>query len=82
MIPPLVLGELQYFWNGKKGDPGLEGKFKVGGWRHFGEFADQRLTAQGISMAVPLNSGIPAQYPGNSEFTLCSNKSSIASGKT
>ena len=49
--PPLVLGEVQYMWNGKKGDPGLEGKLKVGGWWHFGEFADQRFNAQGASLA-------------------------------
>ncbi len=58
--PPLVIGEVQYIWNGKKGDPGLDGKFKVGGWRHFGEFADQRFTAQGASLASPLGSGVPA----------------------
>jgi porin len=36
--PPLVLGEVQFIWNGQKGDPGLDGKFKVGGWRHFWYF--------------------------------------------
>jgi porin len=40
--PPLVLGEAQFLWNGKKGDPGLDGKFKLGAWRHFGVFRDQR----------------------------------------
>ena len=34
--PPLVLLEAQFLWNAEKGDPGLAGKFKVGGWRHFG----------------------------------------------
>jgi len=63
--PPLVIGEVQYIWNGKKGDPGLDGKFKVGGWRHFGEFSDQRFTAQGISLANPISSGIPADLSGN-----------------
>jgi porin len=63
--PPLVIGEVQYIWNGKKGDPGLDGKFKVGGWRHFGEFSDQRLTAQGVSLASPLSSGVPASLSGN-----------------
>ena len=43
--PPLVIGEIQYIWNGKKGDPGLDGKLKLGGWRHFGTFTDQRFTA-------------------------------------
>jgi porin len=58
--PPLVIGEIQYIWNGKKGDPGLDGKFKIGGWHHFGDFADQRFTAQGVSLASPLSSGTPA----------------------
>jgi porin len=51
--PPLVLTEAQLLWNAKKGDPGLDGKFKLGGWRHFGDFADERLSASGISLAVP-----------------------------
>ena len=63
--PPLILGEIQYIWNGKKGDPGLEGKLKLGGWRHFGEFADQRFAAQGISLASPLSSGVAASFSGD-----------------
>jgi porin len=64
--PPLVIGEVQYIWNGEKGDPGLDGKFKLGGWRHFGDFSDQRFTAQGVSLASPLSSGTPATLSGNS----------------
>lgn len=41
--PPLVLAEAQFLWNAEKGDPGLDGKFKVGGWRHFGLFTDERV---------------------------------------
>src|SRR5450755_5084694 len=63
--PPLVIGEVQYIWNGKKGDPGLDGKFKIGGWRHFGEFSDQRFTAHGISLANPVSSGVPASLSGD-----------------
>jgi porin len=63
--PPLVIGEVQYIWNGKKGDPGLDGKFKVGGWKHFGDFSDQRFTAQGVSLASPLSSAMPATLSGN-----------------
>ncbi len=63
--PPLVLGEAQFIWNGEKGDPGLAGKFKVGGWRHFGQFADQHFTAQGISLASPFSSGMPANLSGD-----------------
>ena len=54
--PPLVLGEAQFLWNAKKGDPGLDGKFKVGGWRHFGDFSDQRFDSQGLSLANPASS--------------------------
>jgi porin len=64
--PPLVIGEVQYIWNGEKGDPGLAGKFKIGGWRHFGDFSDQRFTAQGISLASPASSGMPANLSGDS----------------
>jgi len=63
--PPLVLGELQYAWNNKKGDSNLAGTFKVGGWRHFGDFNDQRFTQQGISLANPLSGGVPASLSGN-----------------
>jgi porin len=49
--PPLALGEVQFLWNAKKGDPGLDGKFKVGGWRHFGSFADERYAPTGVSLA-------------------------------
>jgi porin len=51
--PPLVMGEAQFLWNAKKGDPGLDGKFKIGGWRHFGTFADERFDIYGLSLANP-----------------------------
>jgi porin len=58
--PPLAIGEAQFLWNAKKGDPGLAGKFKIGGWRHFGTFTDERLDGNGISLASPASNGIPA----------------------
>ena len=63
--PPLVLGEMQFLWNGKKGDPGLSGKFKIGGWQHFGDFADQRFGANGLSLADPASGGMPANLSGD-----------------
>ncbi len=63
--PPLVIGEIQYSWNGKKGAPGLEGKLKVGGYWHFGEFSDQRFTALGVTLADPSGSGMAANLSGN-----------------
>jgi porin len=63
--PPLVLGEAQFLWNAKKGDPGLDGKIKVGGWRHFGDFDDQRFGANGLSLANPLSGAAPASLTGD-----------------
>jgi porin len=51
--PPLFLAEVQFLWNGKKGDPGLDGKFKIGGWSHLGTFADERFDRNGVSLADP-----------------------------
>jgi porin len=66
--PPLVLGEAQFLWNGKKGDPGLDGKFKLGGWRHFGNFSDQRFSTLGVSLADPASGGTPALLRGDFGF--------------
>lgn len=63
--PALLLGEAQFLWNAEKGDPGLAGKFKVGGWRHFGDFADQRLGSSGLSLANPAVGGMPATLSGD-----------------
>jgi porin len=58
--PPLALYEAQFQWNSKKGDPGLAGKFKLGGWRHFGSFSDERFDTTELSLANPTSTGIPA----------------------
>lgn len=63
--PPLFLAEAQFQWNSKKGDPGLAGKFKLGGWRHLGDFADQRFDLSGLSLANPSSSGMPAGLAGD-----------------
>jgi porin len=63
--PPLLLGQLQYAWNNKKGDPNLAGQIKVGGWRHLGSFADQRLASNGVSLAAPTSSGEPLLLSGD-----------------
>ena len=47
------MGEAQFLWNAKKGDPGLDGKFEIGGWRHLGTFTDERFDANGLSLADP-----------------------------
>lgn len=62
--PPLFLGEAQFLWNGKKGDPGLDGKLKFGGWRHLGQFSDLRFAVNGVSLADPTALG-PAMSTGD-----------------
>jgi porin len=63
--PPLLLGQLQYAWNNKKGDPNLTGQIKLGGWRHFGQFADQRYASNGVSVAAPTSSWEPLLLSGD-----------------
>lgn len=62
---PLILYEAQLQWNAKKGDPGLDGKLKLGGWRHFGSFTDLRLDTIGLSLADPASSGTAASHSGD-----------------
>ena len=66
--PPLVLGEAQFLWNAKKGDPGLDGKFKLGAWRHFGMFSDQRFDGAGVSLANIASNGMPGLMRGDFGF--------------
>ncbi|MDN5005669.1 carbohydrate porin [Bradyrhizobium sp. GCM10027634] len=63
--PPLLLGQIQYAWNNKKGDPNPAGQIKFGGWRHFGSFADQRLASNGVSLAAPDSSSEPLLLSGD-----------------
>ncbi|MBV8700301.1 MAG: carbohydrate porin [Bradyrhizobium sp.] len=63
--PPLLLGQIQYAWNNKKGDPNLAGQIKFGGWRHLGSFADLRLASNGVSLAAPVSSGTPLLLSGD-----------------
>lgn len=63
--PPLLLGQIQYAWNNKKGDPSLTGQIKFGGWRHFGSFADERFASNGVSLASPASSGEPLLLSGD-----------------
>lgn len=63
--PPLLLGQIQYAWNNKKGDPNPAGQIKFGGWRHFGAFADLQLASNGISLAAPTSSGTPLLLSGD-----------------
>lgn len=63
--PPLLLTEAQFQWNAKKGDPGLDGKLKLGGWRHLGSFDSERFDTSGLSLADPATSETPARFGGD-----------------
>ncbi|MBG0811712.1 carbohydrate porin [Methylosinus sp. H3A] len=58
---PFLIGEGQW----KYSVDGLDGVAKIGGWRHFGGFADQRFGADGLSLADPASSGVPLRRRGN-----------------
>lgn len=62
--PPLILGQVQYAWNSKKGDPNLTGSIKLGGWQNFGLSNDPRFSSNGLSLASPL-ANKPAALRGN-----------------
>jgi porin len=63
--PPLLMGEIDYAYNQVKEAVGLPGTVKLGGWYHFGQFADQHFSVEGLSLADPNSSGMPAQDSGN-----------------
>jgi porin len=64
--PPLLMGEAQYKRNQEKDAAGLAGIYRLGFWHHFGEFDNQRFDQNGLSLANPLGSGIPAKLRGTS----------------
>jgi porin len=56
--PPLVLGEMQFGWKSIAPNDDRAGALKIGGWHHFGQFSDQRFTADGRSIADPAGSAM------------------------
>jgi porin len=80
--PPLFLGEAQFLWNAKKGDPGLDGKFKLSAWRHYGLFNDQRFDGAGVSLADTASNGVPGLLRGDLASMLSPSRRSTASAGT
>ncbi len=60
-----TIAEAAYALNQEKDATGLPGTYKLGGWYHSGQFADQRFDSAGLSLANPLSSGVPAQHRGD-----------------
>ncbi|MGV7217343.1 carbohydrate porin [Bradyrhizobium sp. UFLA05-112] len=63
--PSWVIGQVHFDYRLDVGGNSLAGNFTPGGWYHFGDFDSQRLTAEGLSIADPTGSGIPAKLRGN-----------------
>jgi porin len=62
---PWVIGQVRWDYDVEIAGRPLAGNFTPGGWQHFGQFDDQRFTAQGLSIADPTGTGIPAKLRGN-----------------
>ena len=58
--PPLLVVEAAYTYNK---DGGLTGTIKAGGWRHFGDFDDQRVDANGGLIGI--TGADPLKHDGN-----------------
>ena len=65
--PPWVIGQVRFDYDIDIGGRPLAGNFTPGAWRHYGQFDDQRFTAQGLSIADPDGTGIPASFAAISE---------------
>lgn len=63
--PAWVIGQIHFDYHLDIGGSSLAGNFTPGGWYHFGDFDSQRFTVQGISLADPTGSGVPAKLNGN-----------------
>ena len=63
--PPWFIGQIHFDYHLDIGGSSLAGNFTPGGWYHFGDFDSQRFTAEGVSLADPTGSGVPAKLRGN-----------------
>lgn len=59
--PPFVIAEAQ----GRYEIGGVSGTAKIGAWRHFGRFNDQRLASDFLTIANPASAGTPLQRRGD-----------------
>lgn len=63
--PPWLIGQLRFNYDIDIGGRSLAGNFTPGAWKHYGSFDSQRFTAEGLSIADPGGSGVPAKLRGN-----------------
>jgi porin len=60
--PAFALGEMQFAYNQQGALPGV---LKLGAWRHFDKFGDERFASNGVSLASPASSGVAASHRGD-----------------
>ncbi|MET4351969.1 porin [Bradyrhizobium sp. RT9b] len=60
-----VIGQVRFNYDIDIGGRPLAGNFTPGAWKHYGSFDSQRFTAEGLSIADPGGSGVPARLRGN-----------------
>jgi porin len=63
--PRWIIGQVRFDYDIDIGGRSLAGNITPGGWKHYGDFDSQRFTAEGLSIADPSGSGIPAKLHGN-----------------
>src|SRR5215475_974166 len=63
--PPWVIGQVRFDYDINIGGRPLAGNFTPGGWKHYGDFDNQRFTAEGLSIADSNGTGIAAKMRGN-----------------
>jgi len=64
--PPLVMAEVQWRRNQEPDTAGLAASLKLGGYRHFGRFADLRFDTEGLHLADPSSLGTARALRGTS----------------
>jgi porin len=62
---PWVIGQVRWDYDLEIAGKALAGNFTPGAWYHFGDFNDQRIDTQGLSLANPDSNGMPAQLKRN-----------------
>jgi porin len=63
--PPLLITELQWKYGRDAVGNGLGGILKLGGWYHFGQFADLRFGLDGLPLTDAASVGHPLQHQGD-----------------
>jgi len=61
---PFVIGEVELGYGGGFGGP-LPGVIKLGAWKDYGDFEDQRFDRNGLSLADPASDGSGRSIEGN-----------------